>query len=161
MRKAFLILTGLVVVGCTTAPVANPPEPLTVIKPVQEIIEPEQKTNIYYYDVDQNRPAQPAAVVSGKFEWKDGCLYLVDNNGEYMTPLFPKYPKGLVKWDESTKIINLDGHIFNMGDPIYTNGGYQDYVPNSVGDAEYEKQGNTNCLAPTQVKVGTMSLGNK
>ena len=48
MRKAFLILTGLVVVGCTTAPVANPPEPLTVIKPVQEIIEPEQNTNIYY-----------------------------------------------------------------------------------------------------------------
>lgn len=107
------------------------------------------------YDVDQNRPAQPAAVVSGKFEWKDGCLYLVDNNGEYMTPLFPKYPKGIVKWNEATKTLNLNGRVFKMGGYIKTNGSYHRYTPNTVGGAEYEKQVDKKCLTPTVAMIGT------
>lgn len=155
MKSILVAVVAIFLGGCSLSSDVQPKSNQTVIAL------PVQNTNIYYYDVDPNRPAQPAAVVSGKFEWKDGCLYLVDDSGEYMTPLFPKYPKNLVKWDESTKTIELDGHVFKMGDPIYTNGGYQSYVPNSVGDAEYEKQGNKKCLAKTQVKVGTMSLGNK
>lgn len=161
MRKAFFILTGLVVVGCTTAPVANPPEAMAAIKPIQEVVEPEQKTSIFYHYVDPVHQAQPMAVVSGTFDWKDDCLYLILGDGEYTTPLFPEFPRGLVKWDEVTKTLNLDGHTFGMGDYINTNGGYLTYHPGSVGHSEYEKQGNKKCLMPTLVMVGTMSLGDK
>ena len=38
MRKAFFILTGLVIVGCTTTPVATIPEPMAAIKPIPEVV---------------------------------------------------------------------------------------------------------------------------
>lgn len=158
MRKAFLILTGLIVVGCTTTPVATPPEPTVAIKPIQEVVEPEQKTSIFYHYVDPINQAQPMAVVSGTFDWKNDCLYLILGDGEYTTPLFPELPKGLVKWDEVNKTLNLDGHTFGMGDYINTNGGYLPYHPGSVGHAEYENQGDKKCLMPTLVMVGTMSI---
>jgi len=161
MRKAFLTLTSLVVVGCTTAPVANLPEAISAIKPTSELIEPEQKTSIFYHYVDAVYQAQPMAVVRGTFDWKDDCLYLVLDDGEYTTPLFPELPKGLVKWDEVNKTLNLDGHTFKMGDYINTNGGYLPYHPGSVGHAEYEKQGDKKCLMPILVMVGTMSLETK
>lgn len=130
------------------------PEPVIAINP-------KQKTSIFYHYVDLVYKAQPMAVVSGTFDWKDDCLYLVLDDGEYTTPLFPELPKGLVKWDEVNKTLNLDGHTFKMGDYINTNGGYLPYHPGSVGHAEYEKQGDKKCLMPTLVMVGTMSLETK
>lgn len=157
MRKAFLILTGLVVVGCTTAPVANPPEPLTVIKPIQEVVEPEQTTSIFTYDVSPTTYAQPVAAVRGTFVWENGCIYIIDD-GEYRTALFPSLPKGIFKWDEANKTLDLEGHIFKMGDRIATNGGWLNYIPNSNGDKYLEAQGDKKCLTPTLTMIGTSSL---
>ncbi len=161
MQKSLLALASLFLVGCMAAPVATLPEPLTSIKPIPEFIKPKQKTSIFYHYVDPVHQAQPMAVVSGTFDWKDDCLYLILGDGEYTTPLFPEFPRGLVKWDEVTKTLNLDGHTFKMGNYINTNGGYLPYHPGSVGHAEYEKQGDKKCLMPTLVMVGTMSLDKK
>lgn len=155
MRKAFSILTGLVVVGCTTAPVATPPKPMAAIKPIQEVVEPEQKTSIFYYYLDPVHPTQAASIVRGNFVWKDHCLYLIGSDRKFYTAAFPKFPKGIVNWDEATKTLNLDGRVFEMGDYISTNGSYKSYAPNTVGGAEYEKQGDEKCLTPSIAKIGT------
>ena len=130
------------------------PEPVAAIEPVQ-------KTSIFYYYVNPVRPAQSAAVVEGTFLWKEGCLYLVGKDDVYNTAMFPLYPKDIVKWDEATKTLNLNGHIFNMGDSISTNGQYSDYVLKSAMGIEYENQGDKKCLMPTLVMIGTMSLDTK
>lgn len=158
MRKAFFILTGLLVVGCTTAPVATTPEPMAAIKPIPELVEPEQKTSIFTYYVDPVNQAQPMAIVRGKFLWKDGCIYLVDNAGEYTAAMFPSLPKDVVKWDEATKTLNLGNKIFKMGDYVVTNGGSKPYLPNTESAAELESQGNKKCLTPTLTMIGTSSL---
>ena len=155
MRKAFFILTGLVIVGCTTTPVATPPESMAAIKPIPELVEPEQKTNIFYYYVDPVNQAQAAAIVRGNFVWRDHCLYLIGSDRKFTTAMFPEFPKGIVNWDEATKTLNLNGRVFKMGDYISTNGSYQRYTPNTVGGAEYEKQGDKKCLTPSVAKIGT------
>ena len=146
--------------ACQSTPVLQP-EPMVVIKPIPGFVEPEQKTSIFYYYVNPARPAQSAAVVEGAFSWKEGCLYLVGKDGVYNTAMFPLYPKDIVKWDEATKTLNLNGHIFNMGDSISTNGQYSDYLLKSDMGIEYEKQGDKKCLMPTLVMIGTMSLNTK
>lgn len=118
------------------------------------------ETSIFYYYVNPVRPAQSAAGVEGNFAWKDGCIYLVGKDGVYNTAMFPLYPKGIVKWDEANKTLNLNGHIYKMGDFISTNGQYSDYIPNSPIGIDYEKQGNKKCLNPTLVQIGTMSIKN-
>ncbi|MGP9829692.1 hypothetical protein [Psychrobacter sp. AOP1-A1-60] len=115
------------------------------------------ETSIFTYDVSPTSYAQPAASVSGVFFWKEGCIYLLDN-GEYRTALFPSLPKGIFKWDEATKTLNLEGHIFKMGDKIVTNGGWLTYVPNSNGDKALEAQGDKKCLTPSLTMIGTSSL---
>jgi len=157
MRKQFLILASLLVVGCTTTTMATRSEK---IEPIQETMKPTQKTSIFYYYVNPVRPAQSAAGVEGNFAWKDGCIYLVGKDGVYNTAMFPLYPKGIVKWDEANKTLNLNGHIYKMGDFISTNGQYSDYIPNSPIGIDYEKQGNKKCLNPTLVQIGTMSIKN-
>ena len=155
MRKAFFILTGLVIVGCTTTPVATLPEAISAIKPIPELVELEQKTSIFYYYVDPVNQAQAAAIVRGNFVWRDHCLYLIGSDRKFTTAMFPKFPKGIVNWDEATKTLNLNGRVFKMGDYISTNGSYQRYTPNTVGGAEYEKQGDKKCLTPSVAKIGT------
>ncbi|TXD97565.1 hypothetical protein ES754_00835 [Psychrobacter frigidicola] len=154
MRNAFLILTSLIVVGCTTAPVATPSESVAMIKPVPEVVEPEKTTSIFTYDVSPTTYAQPVAAVRGVFVWENGCIYIIDD-GEYRTALFPSLPKGIFKWDEATKTLDLEGHVFKMGDYISTNGSYKRYTPNTVGGADYEKQGDKKCLTPSVAKIGT------
>lgn len=155
MRKAFFILTGLVIVGCTTTPVATPPEPMAAIKPIPELVEPEPKTSIFTYYVDPIHQSQAAAIVRGNFVWRDHCLYLIGSDRKFTTAMFPEFPKGIVKWNEATKTLNLNGRVFKMGDYISTNGSYQRYTPNTVGGAEYEKQGDKKCLTPSVAKIGT------
>ena len=155
MRKAFFILTGLVIVGCTTTPVATTPEPMAAIKPIPEFIKPEQKTSIFYYYLDPVNPTQAASIVRGNFVWRDHCLYLIGSDRKFNTAMFPEFPKGIVKWNEATKTLNLNGRVFKMGDYISTNGSYQRYTPNTVGGAEYEKQGDKKCLTPSVAKIGT------
>ena len=157
MRKQFLILASLLVASCTTTTVATRSEQ---IKPIQETMKPTRKTSIFYYYVNPVRPAQSAAVVEGRFAWKDGCIYLVGRDGIYNTAMFPLYPKDIVKWDESSKTLILDGRIYKMGDFILTNGQYSDYVPQSPIGIEYEKQGDKKCLNPTLAKIGTMDIEN-
>ncbi|WP_169391427.1 MULTISPECIES: hypothetical protein [Psychrobacter] len=116
---------------------------------------PAQKTSIFYYYVNPIRPAQSVALVQGKFEWKDGCIYLVGKDGVYNTATFPLYPKEIVNWEESSKTLFLAGRTYKMGDFISTNGQYSDYVPNSPIGREYEQQGNVNCLKSKLVQIGT------
>ena len=155
MRKAFFILTGLVIVGCTTTPVATPPEPMAAIKPIPELVEPELKTSIFTYYVDPVHHSQAVSIVRGNFVWSNNCLYLIGSNRKFTTAMFPEFPKGIVKWDEATKTLNLNGRVFKMGDYIKTNGSYHRYTPNTVGGAEYEKQGDKKCLTPSLAKIGT------
>ena len=155
MREIFFILASLVVVGCTTTPVAALPENTEVIKPVQKVVEPVQKTSIFYYYLDPVHPTQAASIVRGNFVWRDHCLYLIGSDRKFYTAAFPEFPKGIVNWDEATKTLNLNGRVFNMGDYISTNGSYKRYAPNTVGGAEYEKQGDKKCLTPSIAKIGT------
>ena len=155
MRKAFFILTSLVVVGCTTAPIANLPEAMSAIKPIQEVVEPEKKTSIFYYYVDPVHQAQPMAIVNGNFVWSNNCLYLIGSDRKFTTAMFPELPKGIVKWDEMTKTVSINGRVFEMGDYIKTNGAYLPYHPNTPGGAEFEKQGDKKCLTPYVALIGT------
>ena len=155
MQKSLLALASLFLVGCTTAPVATSVESVVVIKPVQEVVEPEPKTSIFTYYVDPIHQSQAAAIVRGNFVWRDHCLYLIGSDRKFTTAMFPEFPKGIVKWDEATKTLNLNGRVFKMGDYISTNGSYQRYTPNTVGGAEYEKQGDKKCLTPSVAKIGT------
>ena len=155
MQKSLLVLASLFLVGCTTAPVATSVESVVVIKPVQEVVEPEPKTSIFTYYVDPIHQSQAAAIVRGNFVWRDHCLYLIGSDRKFTTAMFPEFPKGIVKWNEATKTLNLNGRVFKMGDYISTNGSYQRYTPNIVGGAEYEKQGDKKCLTPSLAKIGT------
>ena len=155
MQKSLLALASLFLVGCTTAPVAPSVESVVVIKPVQEVVEPEPKTSIFTYYVDPIHQSQAAAIVRGNFVWRDHCLYLIGSDRKFTTAMFPEFPKGIVKWNEVTKTLNLNGRVFKMGDYISTNGSYQRYTPNTVGGAEYEKQGDKKCLTPSVAKIGT------
>lgn len=155
MQKSLLALASLFLVGCTTAPVATSVESVVAIKPVQEVVEPEPKTSIFTYYVDPIHQSQAAAIVRGNFVWRDHCLYLIGSDRKFTTAMFPEFPKGIVKWNEATKTLNLNGRVFKMGDYISTNGSYQRYTPNTVGGAEYEKQGDKKCLTPSVAKIGT------
>lgn len=155
MRKVFLILTSLVVAGCMTTPVSNQTEPMAAIKPIPELVEPEQKTSIFYYYVDPVNQAQAAAIVRGNFVWRDHCLYLIGSDRKFTTAMFPEFPKGIVKWDEATKTLHLNGRVFKIGDYIKTNGAYWPYHPNTPGGAEFEKQGDKKCLTPYVALIGT------
>lgn len=119
---------------------------------------PVKNTSIFRYYVDPITQAQLMASVEGMFVWKDGCIYLKQKDGTYMTAIFPEYPRDIVKWNESNKTIELAGKIFKMGDYIKTNGQYSKYDPNSINDIEYQKQGSESCLTPMLVEVGTISL---
>lgn len=138
-----------------TAPVATSPEPLAAIKTVQDDVELEQKTSIFYYYVDPVHQAQAMAIVRGNFVWSNNCLYLIGSDRKFTTAMFPELPKGIVNWDETTKTLNLNGRVFKMGDYIKTNGAYLPYHPNTPGGAEYEKQGDKKCLTSTIALIGT------
>ena len=155
MQKSLLALSRLFLVGCTTAPVATSVESVVVIKPVQEVVEPELKTSIFTYYVDPVHHSQAVSIVRGNFVWSNNCLYLIGSNRKFTTAMFPEFPKGIVNWEEATKTLNLNGRVFKMGDYISTNGSYQRYTPNTVGGAEYEKQGDKKCLTPSVAKIGT------
>ena len=155
MQKSLLALASLFLVGCITAPVATPTEPVAATKPTQEVVEPEPKTSIFTYYVDPIHQSQAAAIVRGNFVWRDHCLYLIGSDRKFTTAMFPEFPKGVVHWDEATKTLNLNGRVFKMGDYISTNGSYKLYTPNTVGGAEYEKQGDKKCLTPSLAKIGT------
>ena len=155
MQKSLLALASLFLVGCITAPVATPTEPVAATKPTQEVVEPEPKTSIFTYYVDPIHQSQAAAIVRGNFVWRDHCLYLIGSDRKFTTAMFPEFPKGVVHWDEATKTLNLNGRVFKMGDYISTNGSYKLYTPNTVGGAEYEKQGDKKCLTPSVAKIGT------
>lgn len=154
MFKNTIILISFFLFGCSSIDHSSPSTKIDVKE--QQI----KKTSIFYYYVNPVRPAQSAAGVEGNFAWKDGCIYLVGKDGVYNTAMFPLYPKGIVKWDEANKTLNLNGHIYKMGDFISTNGQYSDYIPNSPIGIDYEKQGNKKCLNPTLVQIGTMSIKN-
>ena len=154
MKRVFF-LASLFLVGCITAPVATPPESSAATKPILEVVEPEKKTSIFYYYLDPVHPTQDASIVRGNFVWRDHCLYLIGSDRKFTTAMFPEFPKGIVKWDEATKTLNLKGRVFKMGDYISTNGSYKLYTPNTVGGAEYEKQGDKKCLTPSLAKIGT------
>ena len=158
MKRAFLVLASLFLVSCMTAPVATPTEPVAETNPIQEVVEPEQKTSIFTYYVDPVNQAQPMAIVRGKFLWKDGCIYLVDNAGEYTAAMFPSLPKDVVKWDEATKTLNLGNKIFKMGDYVVTNGGSKPYLPNTESARELESQGDSKCLTSSLTMIGTSTI---
>lgn len=151
MQKFLLALTPLFLVGCMTTPVSSQSNQAAKTHP-------DQTTSIFYYPVAPVGHGQATALVTGKFAWKDGCLYLVGRDGGYNTAMFPMFPKGLIQWDEASKTITLDGHDFKMGDFISTNGHYSDYVANSPLGLEYQNQGNKKCLNPTIANIGTMDL---
>lgn len=155
MQKSLLALASLFLVGCTTAPVATSVESVVVIKPVQEVVEPEPKTSIFTYYVDPIHQSQAAAIVRGNFVWRDHCLYLIGSDRKFTTAMFPEFPKGIVKWDEATKTLHLNGRVFKIGDYIKTNGAYWPYHPNTPGGAEFEKQGDKKCLTPYVALIGT------
>ena len=155
MQKSLLALASLFLVGCIIAPVATPTEPVVETNSIPEFINPEQKTSIFYYYLDPINPTQAASIVRGNFVWRDHCLYLIGSDRKFNTAMFPEFPKGIVKWNEATKTLNLNGRVFKMGDYISTNGSYQRYTPNIVGGAEYEKQGDKKCLTPSLAKIGT------
>lgn len=157
MRKPFLMLASLLVVGCTTIPIAAPAEHTEVINPIQKVIEPAQKTSIFRYYTDPVTQAQAMASVEGVFKWQKGCLYLIQKDGSYMTAMFPKYPENAVKWNEYNKTLSLNGYIFKMGDYIRTNGQYSKYYPDNDIE-EYAKQGDGSCLTPMLVEIGTIDL---
>lgn len=97
------------------------------------------------------------ASVQGIFTWENGCLYLRQPDGRYMTAMFPRYPEDIVQWDEHHKTLTLDGHIFEMGDAFESKGQYSKY--SSDNDLEgYEKQGNNSCLTSLLVEIGKISL---
>ena len=152
MFRAITVSLSIFLFGCSS---------INYDLPSEKIDEKEQqlnKTSLFYYYVNPVRPAQSAAVVEGNFAWKDGCIYLVGKDGVYNTAMFPLYPKGIVKWDEASKTLALDGHVYKMGDFISTNGQYSDYVPKSPIGIEYENQGDKKCLNPTLAQIGTMSI---
>lgn len=154
MFKFITISLSIFLFGCSSINHTLPPEKTS--NKEQQI----NKTSIFYYYVNPVRQAQSAAVVEGKFTWKDGCIYLIGKDGTYNTAMFPLYPKGIVQWDESSKTLNLNGRVYKMGDSISTNGQYSDYVPNSPIGREYEAQGDKNCLNPTMALIGTMGIEN-
>ena len=63
MKKYFLVLVSLLVVGCTTNPVAAPAEYVEVTNPIQKVIEPAPKTSIFRYYTDPVTQAQSMASV--------------------------------------------------------------------------------------------------
>ncbi len=117
-----------------------------------------KKTNIFYYYVNPDNEYQAMDVVKGRFAWQDGCLYLIGPDGTYNTAMFPQYPKGIVKWDQTTKTLNLNGKVFKMGDYINTNGMYQPYDPDGINHKIYATQGDKRCLNHMLAYIGTVNI---
>ena len=153
MPTCLALLVGLSACTISEPTIDRSSTPIT-----SQVIESNQKTSIFTYYVDPVNQAQPMAIVRGRFLWKDGCIYLVDNANEYTTAMFPSLPKGVFKWDEATKTLNLGNHIFKMGDYIVTNGGSKPYLPNTESAAILEKQGDKKCLTSSLTMIGTFSI---
>lgn len=148
--KVTLILFTCYLSGCS---LANQNLPNIETIPTQK---PTNNTSIFRYYTDPVTKAQAMASVEGVFAWENGCLYLIQKDGSYMTAIFPKHPEDIVKWDEYSKTLSLNGHVFEMGDYIKSNGQYSKYYPDN--DLEYEGQGAKSCLTPMLVEIGTISL---
>ena len=152
MLKNASIFLSIFLFGCSTI---HPNVPTSKVARVEE---KNKVTSIFYYPLTPSMPYQAMAILAGRFEWKDECIYLVNRRGTYSTAMFPSYPKEDVQWDEESKTLNLKGHIFRMGDWIKTNGNYDTYVPNVGRFIEYENQGDKKCLTTSLAYVGTVSI---
>lgn len=146
MNKPLFALLPLVLAACTTVPQANEETSLK-----HESTAP-TKTSIFTYHIDPDENYQALARITGTFVWEDGCIFL--KSGDYYST--PMFPNAFTVWDEGTKTLTLNGHVFKMGDFITTNGGFGAYRPNT-GDP-LEKQGDKKCLKPQIAGIGTLGL---
>ncbi len=151
MKKYLTSLSLLFIVGCSAA-TQVPKNETTNTKVVKS--EP-TKTSIFTYHIDPDENYQTLARITGTFEWDNECIFLKTGD-DYYTPMFPD---AFTDWDEDTKTLTLDGHIFKMGDFIDTNGGYGTYKPNTGNGLE--EQGDPKCLKPNVAGIGTLGLEKK
>lgn len=159
MKILFLLIPILFLISCSTglnnsSSDSNSPVLYSTSDSNSPVNYRKGKTTIFTYDVSPISYAQPAALIEGRFVWKDGCIYLEDN-GECSAVLFPAMPKGIFSWNEANKTVVLNGNSFEMGDYIRTNGGVYKYFPGSNGHKYLEEQGGKRCLTPQLIHIGT------
>lgn len=109
-----------------------------------------QQSNIFTYPFDPKKP-QIDMAISGKLLVKNNCLFLMDGNGEMVTPVFPS---GVSQWDEPQGIVHIYGKQFPIGSTIRTNGGYFDYSPKAQFDP-FESKADPSCLKDKRLILGT------
>ncbi len=166
MKRHTAILTSiLVLTACSTNSLRTTSDLTTTAKKNQPTVIKTGKspvtTSIFRYYTDPIHHGQSASVVQGKFFWHEGCLYLAqlektESQAEvkFYTAIFPDYPKEIVQWDETTKTLTFNGHLFKMGDYIHTNGHLAPYSP-KIDIEGYAKQGNSQCILPRLAYIGT------
>ena len=121
-----------------------------------------KKTSLLHYTVNPKYMVQMMAVVAGRFQWENGCIYL-HNGDRKFTAIFPDYPTDSVRWNESEHILTLSNSKtetevlqFRMGDSILTNGYYVNYNPDLVAVTAPE---NRKCLSSDgAAMVGTINM---
>lgn len=145
---ALTLLIGIALVGCAS------PTSLSDSH-TSDLVVKNDKVHIFYHYVDPKFPYEPAALLTGKFEIENNCLYWVSYGGKKSTPLFPNYPKGAVKLDTKRKTITYGDHRIKIGKRFAVNGGIVRYRAGSRGGKYYEEQGHVECLTPNLAIIGT------
>ena len=89
--------------------------------------------------------------LKGKYVIKDNCLYFVQNDDKYLSPIF--YPDRAILF-ENENSISLKGTKVKLGEEVLTSGKIKDRIGSyflQKGDAVIEDTENTACLTEPAV----------
>lgn len=126
MRRYFLIIASVVIVGCTTTAIATQPESIVAVTPIN--VNNPEKTHIKESKVAFYKTQKPegssgglASLVSGTLEVRQHCLVVITDSGTVAQPIFPSYN---IVWNEANNILNHKGKQYKGGDHIELGGGF-------------------------------------
>ncbi|KRU22829.1 hypothetical protein AS194_07035 [Psychrobacter piscatorii] len=90
-------------------------------------------------------------VLKGKYVIKDNCLYFVQNDDKYLSPIF--YPDRAILFEDENSI-SLKGTKVKLGEEVLTSGKIKDRIGSyflQKGDTVIEDTENTACLTEPAV----------
>ena len=90
-------------------------------------------------------------VLKGKYVIKDNCLYFVQNDDKYLSPIF--YPDRAILFEDENSI-SLKGTKVKLGEEVLTSGKIKDRIGSyflQKGDTVIEDPENTACLTEPAV----------
>ncbi len=109
MNKFLVLMISLSLVSCVSTSNIN-------------LAKDNDKVHLFYHYVNPKYPYEAIALLTGKFEIENNCLYWISKGGAKSTAVFPEYPKDVVKLDVKSNTLIYANHKIKIGKMFEVNG---------------------------------------